>query len=406
MSREQVVIFTGGGTAGHVNPALEVIAHLRKEPSIKANWIGSKRGIERSIVTTEEIPYYAIPCGKLRRNVSLRNIRDIFLVIAGIVAAYVRLCRISPTLIFSKGGYVTVPVVIAAALLRIPVISHESDLVPGLATKINSRFSCLLCLAYAQSSRYLSEAVKKKSIVSGNPIRRCIQNGNKERARQFLELSEEQRRRPLVLFMGGSLGASEINGLVAEIGDTLISTVPNAPLIVHQYGHQHGATRETTRGPKRSAHNETTQTAEHESANRDGSVRVARALTDHPHYFHFPYIGEEMGDLLALADVVISRAGANALWECAYLKKAMILIPLYGSGSRGEQLLNAQLFAKHNGAILLQNARGSTLLEHIRALLVDSSKRALLGARAYELVTADAVATLSLLIVEKLPTRR
>lgn len=402
-----LVIFTGGGTAGHVHPAVEVIDQVwKRDRAICIAWFGSSRGVERRIVTQtfgRRVLFYAIPCGKLRRYPSLRNLFDAFRVVAGIVVATVLLVRRSPALVFSKGGYVSVPVVIAAGILRIPVISHESDITVGLATRINARFSTYICLPHRRALDSLSSAVRRKAIVSGTPIRQQILAGSADRGWRFVQQclagdsgtagsmmadsgepapptsappaaaasNARQQRRPVLLFVGGSSGAEQINRMVAEIGPELIAT--HNCVLVHQTGRQ-----QTVR---------CAELAHEQSRGR---------------YLPLPYIAAEMGDLLALATVIVSRAGANALWECATLKKAMVLVPLSRSSSRGDQLVNAELFREHGAALIADDA--AALLSALGGLLRDAQQRTELGRRAHALIIPQASATLADLIFTTLYT--
>lgn len=393
-SKKSLVVFTGGGTAGHVHPGLEVIDQLwKRDRAIRVVWVGSSRGVERRIVAQafgKRVPFYAIPCGKLRRYLSLRNLLDFFRVSVGVVVAMVLLSRRAPALVFSKGGYVSVPVVVAAGLLRIPVISHESDITVGLATRINAFFSTHICLPHRRALDSLSPNARRKALVSGTPIRQQIREGSADRGWRFVaqclarnsaatvaggtpiatdSAGDAPPRLPVLLCVGGSSGAEQINRMINEVGADLIATYDC--ILIHQTG-------------------------------RQGAVE-GEALTrarGRGRYIPLAYISAEMGDLLALATVVVSRAGANALWECATLKKAMVLIPLSRTTSRGDQLVNAELFREHGAALVANDA--TTLSAAVGTLLQDDRQRRERGGRAHALITPNASATLAELIVATL----
>lgn len=356
MSAYQVV-FTGGGSAGHVFPALAVAEYLKKKESIAVQWIGSMRGIERSLVTDAGIRYHAIPSGKLRRYLSWKNIRDIFLIKAGIIAALVLLIKLRPQVVFSKGGYVSVPVVLAAAFLRIAVISHESDLVPGLATRINIRFSRILLLSFAESSKYIARK-RAKYDVTGNPLRSLITCADGVRGRNIIGARAHTK---ILLFLGGSLGAAQINTLVWQV----IPHIPRGCTIVHQSG---------VVGSKPDFPTEVQEYIQ--------SAQI--------HYVHQDFFGKEIAHIMAAADVVVSRAGANTLWELAYLAKPMILIPLSRASSRGDQIDNAAYFVRHAAALSLENPVAESLVRTIRTLLSNNQHAATMGANSRNMIHSDA----------------
>jgi UDP-N-acetylglucosamine--N-acetylmuramyl-(pentapeptide) pyrophosphoryl-undecaprenol N-acetylglucosamine transferase len=311
------VAITGGGTGGHVFPAFAVIEALTEEKNgseIDFFWIGSRNGMEASLVRERNIAYCAIPAGKLRRYFSLRNFSDIFLILSGFFASIVILKRHKADLLFSKGGFVSVPPVMAAFFLGIPVISHESDLDPGLATRINSRFSRILCLPYKESAASIKEAVRKKHriCITGNPVRKEILQGDPATGRALFSLPPGK---PVLLVLGGSQGARQINLLIAGALEEL--------LLHYTVVHQMGATMYTP------------------SSRND--------------YVTAPFFGTELPHLLAAADLVISRAGAGTLWENGITGTPALLIPLGTGSSRGDQLRNAKLFASAGAAVILNS---------------------------------------------------
>ena len=307
------VLFTGGGTGGHVYPGLAILSHLRKRGPYEVAWIGSKKGVERSLVEEEGVPFIGIPAGKFRREFSLKNFTDLFRVAGGIVASLYRLQRLKPHLLFSKGGFVSVPPVLAAFVLRIPVISHESDMDPGLATRLALPVARKLLVPFPESVEKYPIRYRSKLVVTGNPVREEIFQGSPEVGRRLLGLREGK---PILLVLGGSQGAMEINRLVWSSLEELVKDFQ----VVHQVGPLH------------------TETPELEEISRlEGYVAKG-------------YFKGELPHVLATADLVVSRAGAGTLWEQAALCKPMLLIPLRGTGTRGDQVRNARLFELHGWA--------------------------------------------------------
>jgi UDP-N-acetylglucosamine--N-acetylmuramyl-(pentapeptide) pyrophosphoryl-undecaprenol N-acetylglucosamine transferase len=304
------IAFTGGGTGGHIYPGLAAASALQKLIPCRIFWIGSGRGVDRSIVESAGLEFFGIPAGKLRRNFSLKNFPDFFRVWGGFFAARRILKREKPALLFSKGGFVSVPPCAAAASLKIPVFTHESDYSPGLATRINARFAKKIFVPYGESAAFFSPALRKKVEVSGNPIRAAFAFADPARGRAFLGIPEGE---PILLVLGGSLGSREINGLVRAClpGLTRLYTV------VHQTGVQD------------------------------------EAFVPQERYKPYPYFNDEMPHVIAAADLVLCRSGAGTIWECASLKKPMILLPLRGSGTRGDQVENARIFEKAGAALNL-----------------------------------------------------
>ncbi len=346
-TKEYTIAVTGGGTGGHVYPALAVIERLQEMGNYQVFWIGSSKGMERAIVEPLGIPYRAIPAGNLRRYFSLRTIPDMFRVFGGILASIQILRKERPNLLFSKGGFVSVPPVLAAKLLKIPVVSHESDIDPGLATKINMRFSKALCVPYANLGL---ERPGLKVVVTGNPQRRALFQGDALRGRESLGISSPK---PMVLVSGGSLGAEQINKLVAESLDTLL----NHCTIVHQMG-----------------------VGGYVPSDREG-------------YITAPFFHEQYGDILAAADLVVCRGGAGSLWEVGLLRKPAIVIPLGAGSSRGDQVRNAELFAE-SGALITMGDRNITAEEFTQTLLDllnDRPKQESLRAAAAGLCNVDSV---------------
>ncbi len=338
------LIITGGGTGGHVFPGVAVLRALEEtiEPprAVSVIWYGSRRGIERSILEAAGIPYRAIPAGKLRRYLSLRNVADSAGVLLGFLTALFLLAADRPRLVFSKGGYVTVPVVYAAALLRIPVVTHESDSDPGLATRLNARVARRILVSYGATRRYFPVTKQDRVAVTGNPVREDVLHGD---AGRFREQFGVPNRRPLIAVLGGSLGARQFNRLLAPI----LGPLTRAATVCHQRGRQ----------PALEA--------------------------DGPEYFSRPLFGPEYADLLAAADIVVARAGAGTVAELAATRRAAVLIPLSSAGSRGDQLRNAALLGEAGAAVVLdpQRVTPEELLDTIRNLLEHPENRSALAGR-------------------------
>lgn len=286
---EKKIILTGGGSAGHVTPNLALLPQLLAE-GIEVHYIGTADGIERTILSErKDVTYHIISSGKLRRYFSWKNFTDPFRVMRGLFQARRVMREVKPAAVFSKGGFVSVPVVIAAHGKHIPVVTHESDYTPGLANKINAKFADRICVTFEDTLAH----VGAKGVHTGTPIRPELYQGDKERGLAFLGFDD---KKPVLLIMGGSLGASVVNDAVrAALPKLLISYD-----IVHLCG----------------------------------KGKVEEQLNQ-PGYRQFEYVNEALPDVLAATDVVVSRAGANAVFEFLALSKPALLIPLPRSASRG-----------------------------------------------------------------------
>lgn len=328
MTQHRHIILTGGGSAGHVTPNIALINKLRDQ-NWKISYIGSKHGIERELITKLNIPYFPIFSGKLRRYFSWQNFVDPLKILCGLWQA-LWLCRkLKPNIIFSKGGFVSVPVVIAGWLLRIPVVLHESDLSPGLANKLCFPFARKICLTFADSARYFRQNQQNKIIVTGTPIRENLSHGD---AAKGLALCGFTLNKKVIFVFGGSLGAEHINKIIRQALPELISTFQIAHVC--------------------------------------GAGKIDNNYT-YPEYKQFTYLNEEFPHIIAAADIVISRSGANSVYEILALKKPHIFIPLAKSSSRGDQIDNAQHFASigTSQVILEENLNKETLLAKIRWLM-------------------------------------
>ena len=304
------IILTGGGTAGHVTPNLALVPKL-KELNYDILYIGSYNGMEKELVESLGISYKGISSGKLRRYFDLKNFTDPFRVIKGYFETKKIIKEYKPDIVFSKGGFVTVPVTYAAHRLKFPVIIHESDFTPGLANKISFKNADLICCNFPETLALLP---KDKAKLTGTPIRNELFLEDKDRAIKMLNF--EKNNLPVLLIIGGSLGSVRVNTAIRNILPRLLEKFN----IIHLCG----------------------------KGNLDNS------LENKTNYKQFEYIKEELKDLFALADVVVSRAGANAIYELLALKKANLLIPLSAKASRGDQILNAKSFKKQGFSNVLE----------------------------------------------------
>ncbi len=301
------IILTGGGTAGHVTPNIALLPAL-KEAGYEVYYIGSYDGIEKRLIADFHIPYYGIATGKFRRYFDLKNFTDPFRVMKGYREAQKIIKEISPDVVFSKGGFVSVPVVTAAASLKIPSIIHESDMTPGLANKLCISSATRVCCNFPETLKHIPS---NKAILTGSPIREELTKGNRSAA---LSMCDFTSAKPVVMIIGGSQGALSINQTVREALPKLLQDFQ----VVHICGKD----------------------------------KVDNLMLTISGYKQFEYIKHELKDIFAMSDVVVSRAGANAICELLALKKPNLLIPL-SSGSRGDQVLNAKSFEDQGFSIVV-----------------------------------------------------
>ncbi len=303
------IVMTGGGTAGHVTPNIALFDSLQKD-GYEIHYIGSYEGIEKGLIEDKKIPYYGISSGKFRRYRSWKNLTDPFRVLHGFFQARRLLGRIRPNVVFSKGGFVSVPVVMAAKTRHIPVIIHESDLTPGLANKLAMPSATKVCCNFPETLPYLP---KEKAVLTGSPIRQELLHGNKQAAKDFCGFTGDL---PILMVMGGSIGSVYINNAIRGCIDTLLTKYQ----IIHLCG----------------------------------KGNIDESLKDKKGYAQFEYISENLPDLFAAADLVVARAGANSICELLALHKPNILIPLSRNASRGDQILNANSFANQGFSAVLE----------------------------------------------------
>ncbi|PFR52198.1 undecaprenyldiphospho-muramoylpentapeptide beta-N-acetylglucosaminyltransferase [Bacillus cereus] len=306
------ILFTGGGTAGHVMINIVLIPKFM-EKGWGVEYIGSQNGIEKLLV--QNVKYNIVSTGKLRRYWDLENFKDPFKIIKGCIQSYKLMKRIKPDVIFSAGGFVSVPVVIGAWMNKVPVIIREPDSTLGLANKIALPFTTKLCTTFPQTGENVSN---EKKVYVGPIVREEIERGNVLRGRSYCKFKQDK---PVLLIMGGSQGAQWINNMVRKSLEILLLNFN----IVHMCG----------------------------KGKVDSSIGMEG-------YMQFEYIGEELPHILNMASVVISRAGSTAISELLFLKKPMLLIPLTNSSSRGDQVLNAEYFSRQGYAEVILQDRVST----------------------------------------------
>ena len=303
------IILTGGGTAGHVTPNIALLPRL-KEFQYDIHYIGSYNGIEKELIEQFGIPYHGISSGKLRRYFSVQNFTDPFRVIKGLGEARKLVKILQPDVIFSKGGFVSVPVVLAGKSQHVPTIIHESDMTPGLANKISLPSATKVCCNFPETLEHLPEG---KAVLTGSPIRQELLSGDKFKAREFLGFTSDK---PVIMVVGGSLGSVAVNEAVRGILPELLKDFQ----VVHLCG----------------------------------KGKIDDSLKNLDGYAQFEYIKDELKDLFALTDIVISRAGANAICELLALHKPNLLIPLSANASRGDQILNARSFERQGDSVVLE----------------------------------------------------
>jgi len=345
---KNLICFTGGGTAGHIYPGLAVADELKalaasNNKELKIYWIGCSKGMDKNIVEKALGPdgkptadkFYGIPSGKLRRYLSLKNLTDLFRIAGGFFSAFHILRKVKPALLFSKGGFVSVPPCLAAHLLGIPVYTHECDFTLGLANRLNFKSADYMFVSYEETKNKLPSEDQKRVIVTGNPVRPVFYKTEAKRGLDFLGLGEKENRKPLLLVLGGSSGARQVNQLVFDNIDFLCQNF----IVVHQTGLL--------------------------NADDNRSAELAKKYPEE--YKPYNFIYEQMPDVLSAADLILSRAGANSIWEAAVLLKPMVLVPLCGSGTRGDQVDNAEFFKSRGAAEVLLGAEADS--QHLKTAL-------------------------------------
>lgn len=325
------IVMTGGGTSGHVTPNIALFPYF-KENGWEIHYIGSKTGMEKSLIQLEKITYYGINSGKLRRYFDIKNITDIFKVVLGFIQSVFLLLKIRPKVVFSKGGFVSCPVVWAAWVCRIPAVIHESDFTPGLTNKLTMPFAKKICYTFKETAKYFP---KEKAVLTGIPIRRELLQGNKEKGLKFCGFTDEK---PIILITGGSQGAEKLNDIIRK----------NLQQLLPKYNICHLC----------------------------GKGNVLNEFEKIKGYKQFEYLNQELPDIFAICNIVISRAGATTIFELLELRKPMILIPLSKKSSRGDQILNAESFRKEGFCEVLDEDEmiDKTLLDKIEHVFKNKTK--------------------------------
>ena len=324
MEKTKKIVMTGGGTAGHVTPNIALMPALQ-EAGYDITYIGSYNGMEKELIEAQHIPYIGISSGKLRRYFDWKNFSDPFKVLKGYSQAVSILKKLKPNIVFSKGGFVSVPVVLAAKKCKIPAIIHESDITPGLANRIAIRGAKKVGCNFPETMQYLPS---EKAVLTGSPIRRELFSGDAEAALRYCGFPNHDK--PVLLVVGGSSGSKVVNQAVREILPELLEQF----YVIHLCG----------------------------KGNLDNQLNGIIGYTQ------FEYANAELTDMFALADMAVSRAGANSICELLALHKPNILIPLSAAASRGDQILNAKSFAKQGFSYVIEeeNLTKQSLLDAIK----------------------------------------
>lgn len=348
------IVMTGGGTAGHVTPNIALMPSLQKA-GYEISYIGSKDGIEKGLIEDQKIPYYGISSGKLRRYHSWKNFSDPFKVMKGFFEARQIMARIKPDVVFSKGGFVSVPVILAAKTKGIPAIIHESDLTPGLANKLAIPAATKVCCNFPETVPYLPAG---KAVLTGSPIRQELLHGSRAKGKEFCHFTKDL---PVLMIMGGSIGSVYINNAIRGCLDDLLKEFQ----IIHLCG----------------------------------KGNLEESLTNKEGYAQFEYVSDNLPDLFAAADLMIARAGANSICEILALRKPNILIPLGKNASRGDQILNANSFAKQGFSVVLEEENVTS--ESLKTTITDVMANRQTYIHAMEASgQMDAIATIMSLIEE------
>lgn len=323
------IVFTGGGSAGHVTPNLPLIDALQKD-GWQIDYIGSQEGVEKEMIRALNIVYHSVSTGKLRRYFSWKNFLDPFKTVIGMVQAYRLLRQLQADVVFSKGGFVAFPIVVAAWLNGIPVIAHESDMSPGLANRLSFPFVDKICVTFAAAKQHFKNQAKVE--VTGTPLREELFAGSKD---EGLALCGFNHDKPCLLVMGGSQGSLQLNQVIRAA----------LPQLCEHYQVIHLC----------------------------GKAKIDADYLNHADYCQFEYANKELADLFAASDIVISRSGANSLYEILALNKPHILIPLSAKASRGDQIQNAYYFKQQGISEVIDD--GALTTENLMRAIKDLSQR-------------------------------
>jgi UDP-N-acetylglucosamine--N-acetylmuramyl-(pentapeptide) pyrophosphoryl-undecaprenol N-acetylglucosamine transferase len=336
------IVLTGGGSSGHVTPNIALLPKL-KELGYEIHYIGSRNGMERQLVEGENIPYHPINAGKLRRYLDVKNITDVFRVMDGFRQALLTIRKWKPEVVFSKGGFVACPVVWAAWVCRVPVVIHESDMTPGLTNRLSIPFAAKVCYTFPETKAHIPEG---KGVLTGIPIREALLSGIRGEGLRICGFSHEK---PVIMVMGGSQGAESVNKVVRSSLQSLLKDFQ----VCHICG----------------------------KGNIDPEFNRIKG------YKQFEYVNEEQPHIFAMADLVVSRAGATSLFELLALRKPNLLIPLSRKASRGDQILNAKSFERQGFSIVLEEEHldSSSLIASVQAVhkrreeFADAMKKSAVG---------------------------
>lgn len=376
------ILVTGGGTSGHISPALAVIQTLRdmakrENLQIEFLYVGSNNGLEREIVTAAGVPFVGIQTGKLRRYFSVENLIDQFRLPVGYAQSLKTVAAFKPDVVFSTGGYVAVPPVIAAATLRKPILIHEQTVQIGLANRIISRFATRIALSFESARQELAPQLRDRAFVTGNPLRPLIFGGDKQAAKVLCGFNDGDDDLPTLYVTGGSQGARIINRAVEEVLPALLGLCR----IVHQCGRQ-PANDEQDYDRLKAA-----------------SGQLSQELQQR--YYVSKFFNDEIKDVFALADFVVGRAGAGTVAELCALKKPAIYVPLVPTGG-DEQTRNAQMCVDAGAAVIIKQdeLNGAILLEQVQALLADSARLQAMSLAANGLARPEAAQTLAQTVLE------
>lgn len=383
MPEEIRVLVTGGGTGGHVSPALAVIEELRRQSdhchwTLKFLYVGSEGGVERELAGASNVPFTAIRTGKLRRSASIlglftkKNVLDLVQVPLGILQASGIIKRFRPTVVFSTGGYVSVPAVVAAGRAHIPVLVHEQTVQIGLANRITAKYASALALSFDGTQDLLSVSNRRKAFISGNPVRRVIFNGSPRNAVLQCGFSSEDDGMPTVYVTGGAQGSHVINEAVKQCLPELLRECR----IMHQCGVQPSAEIQDV------------------VALMEAREMLPESLKRR--YFVTEFVKHEIGDFYALADILVSRSGAGTVAEAAALGKPAVYVPLVPTGG-DEQSKNAARFSEIGAAVVIKQSEcsGTKLMETIRPLLDNPDLRRDMGTKAMQLSRPNAAVLLT-----------
>jgi len=365
------IVVASGGSGGHATPIVAVIDELKKRfgEQIKIFWLGTNQGIERKLAVNEQVEFKAIISGKWRRYFSVQNMLDIFKVLIGILQSLYYLLKIKPQAIFSKGGFVGLPVVIAGAILRKKIVIHESDVWPGLANRLSAKFASQIAVAYQESEIYF----RKKVTVTGTPVRNKILAGNKLSTCKRFSLDYQL---PTLLVIGGSAGAKFLNDLILASLSELLKHYQ----IIHLCG--------------KNNYQETK-----EEFTRKLNIKDIQPVWQN-RYHLFTWLDEELADAYSAADLIISRAGANVLAEIAALSKAAILVPITRAGDH--QRFNAEIWRKNKAAYVLyeEELKPQKLIETLAKILSNRQELEKIGQNARQFYDPNSAAKIVDLIIK------